>query len=118
MEIQGLCGSDIAMAFDECTPYPASREYTLNSLKLTTQWAKRCLDVKNNNQALFGIVQGGIYNDLRKQSVEELMEMDFNGYALTPLLFCPGTNHGTLWELGTSLMYLRLFQQELTCLTV
>ncbi|MCK5426751.1 MAG: tRNA guanosine(34) transglycosylase Tgt [Thermodesulfovibrionia bacterium] len=93
MEIQGLCGSDIAMAFDECTPYPASREYTLNSLKLTTQWAKRCLDVKNNNQALFGIVQGGIYNDLRKQSVEELIEMDFDGYALGGLSVGESKDH-------------------------
>ena len=82
MEIQGLLGSDIAMAFDECIPYPASREYTLASLELTTRWAKRCLDVKNKNQALFGIVQGGIYNDLRKQSAEELTEMHFDGYAL------------------------------------
>jgi queuine tRNA-ribosyltransferase len=96
MEIQNDLGSDIAMALDECTPYPSSREYTLNSLKLTTKWAKRCLNAKNKsphppftkggqegiNQALFGIVQGGIYPDLRKQSAGELIEMDFNGYAL------------------------------------
>ncbi len=82
MEIQAALGSDIAMAFDECTPYPASREYTLNSLELTTKWAKRCLDAKNENQALFAIVQGGTYNDLRKQSAEELITMGFDGYAL------------------------------------
>lgn len=82
MEIQAALGSDIAMAFDECTPYPASREYTLNSLKLTTKWARRCLDAKNENQALFAIVQGGTYNDLRKQSAEELITMGFDGYAL------------------------------------
>ncbi len=89
MEIQGVLGSDIAMVFDECTPYPATREYALNSLNLTTQWARRCLKaregeggVKVGGQALFGIVQGGIYKDLRRQSAEELIEMDFDGYAL------------------------------------
>jgi queuine tRNA-ribosyltransferase len=82
MEIQGALGSDIAMIFDECTPYPATREYALDSLKLTTKWAKKCLEAKNEGQALFGIVQGGMYKDLRKQSAEELMAMDFDGYAL------------------------------------
>ncbi len=87
MEIQGVLGSDIAMTFDECTPYPASREYTLNSLELTSQWAKRYLEAKNKSahsscQSIFAIVQGGVYKDLRKQSAEELMEMDFDGFAL------------------------------------
>ncbi|UCE72326.1 MAG: tRNA guanosine(34) transglycosylase Tgt [Nitrospiraceae bacterium] len=82
MEIQGALGSDIAMVFDECTPYPAEREYAMNSLTLTTKWAKRCLDARNHEQALFGIVQGGMYTDLRKQSAEELIEMEFDGYAL------------------------------------
>jgi len=82
MEIQNALDSDIAMVFDECTPYPADREYTLNSLKLTTDWARRCLRVKNQGQALFGIVQGGMYKDLRRQSVEEIIEMDFDGYAI------------------------------------
>ena len=82
MEIQGALGADIAMIFDECTPYPATREYALDSLKLTTKWAEKCLKAGNEGQALFGIVQGGMYRDLRKQSAEELMEMDFNGYAL------------------------------------
>ncbi|MBI4682404.1 MAG: tRNA guanosine(34) transglycosylase Tgt [Nitrospirae bacterium] len=82
MEIQAALGSDIAMVFDECTPYPATREYALNSLKLTTEWGKRCLKAKNENQALFGIVQGGVYKDLRKQSAEELINIGFDGYAL------------------------------------
>jgi len=82
MEIQAALGSDIAMAFDECAPYPASREYVLNSIKLTTQWARRCLDRRNEGQALFAIVQGGMYKDLRRQSAEELIEMDFDGYAI------------------------------------
>jgi len=81
MEIQAALGSDIAMVLDECTPYPASREYTLNSLQLTIKWARRC-KASPVQQALFGIVQGGIYKDLRKQSVEELIRMDFDGYAL------------------------------------
>ena len=95
MEIQKALGSDIAMVFDECTPYPATKEYALNSLKLTTDWAKRCLDARNNpplekgaggfyneKQALFGIVQGGVYEDLRKQSAEEIIKIDFDGYAI------------------------------------
>jgi queuine tRNA-ribosyltransferase len=82
MEIQGALGSDIAMVFDECTPYPADKEYALNSLKLTTAWARRCNEAKNDGQALFGIVQGGMFKDLRKQSTEELLELDFDGYAL------------------------------------
>lgn len=82
MEIQGALGSDIAMVFDECTPYPAEKEYALNSLKLTTAWAKRCIEAKNEGQALFGIVQGGMYKDLRKQSAEELISLGFDGYAL------------------------------------
>ncbi|MBI4825065.1 MAG: tRNA guanosine(34) transglycosylase Tgt [Nitrospirae bacterium] len=100
MEIQGALGSDIAMAFDECTPYPATREYALKSLQLTTKWARRCLEEKNknyppipplvsggeggvvNSQALFAIVQGGVFKDLRKQSAEELINMNFDGYAL------------------------------------
>ncbi len=84
MEIQGALGSDIAMVFDECTPYPATREYALNSLRLTTGWAARCLKarVDGGRQALFAIVQGGIYRDLRRQSAEELVEMDFDGYAI------------------------------------
>ncbi len=82
MEIQGALGSDIAMIFDECTPYPADHAYALNSLKLTTSWAKQCIDAKNEGQALFGIVQGGMYKDLRKQSADELIPLEFDGYAL------------------------------------
>ncbi len=86
MEIQLILGSDIAMAFDECTPYPADYEYTLRSLTLTTNWAKRCKVFHDNNnkqeQALFGIIQGGMYKDLRKRSLEELKMMDFDGYAV------------------------------------
>mgnify|MGYP001259587665 FL=1 len=84
MEIQTALGSDIIMAFDECPPYPAERQYVKDSLERTSRWAKRCKDAHANtdNQTLFGIVQGGMYKDLRKQSVEELMDLGFKGYAL------------------------------------
>lgn len=87
MMIQSALGSDIAMVFDECTPYPATYEYTLNSLRLTTKWARMCKEwVKGCgswvNQAVFGIVQGGMFKDLRRQSLEELLEIGFDGYAV------------------------------------
>lgn len=83
MEIQMALGSDIAMAFDECTPYPADYEYACRSMRLTTRWAKRCQAVHNRgDQALFGIVQGGMYADLRQESAEQLVDMDFPGYAI------------------------------------
>ena len=83
MEIQMALGSDIAMAFDECTPYPADYEYACRSMRLTTRWAKRCQAVHNReDQALFGIVQGGMYADLRQESAEQLVALDFPGYAI------------------------------------
>jgi queuine tRNA-ribosyltransferase len=84
IEIQTALGSDIIMAFDECAPYPAEYKYVKNSLERTSRWAKRCKEAHTNieNQTLFGIVQGGMYKELRKQSVEELMEIGFKGYAL------------------------------------
>ncbi len=84
IEIQTALGSDIIMAFDECPPYPAERQYVKDSLERTSRWAKRCKAAHANtdNQTLFGIVQGGMYKDLRKQSAEELMDLGFKGYAL------------------------------------
>ncbi len=82
IEIQEALGSDIMMAFDECTPYPASESDTLKSLKLTTSWAKKCKVAKKTSQALFGIVQGGMFHHLRKQSSEELIDIGFDGYAM------------------------------------
>ncbi len=84
MEIQNALGSDIMMAFDECTPYPADREYVKNSLERTTRWLKRCKDAHNNTdkQALFGIIQGGMYKDLREQSAKEITSIDLPGYAI------------------------------------
>jgi len=82
MEIQGVLGSDIAMAFDECTPYPAEYDYALKSLKLTTVWAKKCREFQNSGQLLFGIVQGSTFRDLRRMSAEELLAIGFDGYAI------------------------------------
>ena len=84
MEIENALGADIIMAFDECVEYPASYEYTKNSMELTTRWAKRCKDSHKNTgkQGLFGIVQGGMYKDLREKSAKDLIDLDFPGYAI------------------------------------
>lgn len=83
-EIQNALGSDIMMAFDECAPYPADHDYVKKSLERTTRWAKRCKDAHQNpdTQALFGIIQGGMYKDLREQSAKEIIALDFPGYAV------------------------------------
>lgn len=89
MEIQHALGANIIMAFDECTPYPATPEYAVNSLELTTGWAARSKEAhknlsngKENRPSLFGIIQGGMYRDLRMRSAEEIMEIGFDGYAV------------------------------------
>jgi queuine tRNA-ribosyltransferase len=96
MDVQIALGADICMAFDECTEYPADRTRAQESLRLTMAWAKRSLEhfrahqhevpwheeFDCKRQSLFGIVQGGMYRDLRRESVERLVEMDFDGYAI------------------------------------
>lgn len=94
IEIQQKLGSDVMMCLDECAPYPAERKYVEKSLELTTKWAKRCKEsgIRNKESAdsrllnpdslLFGIVQGGVYPDLRERSAKELTEIGFDGYAL------------------------------------
>ncbi len=84
MEIQLALGSDIIMAFDECIPHPAERSYIVDSTNLSARWAKRCRNVipAGSDSALFGIVQGGMELDLRQQSVDQLQEIGFEGYAL------------------------------------
>ncbi len=83
IEIQNNLDSDIAMSFDECIGWPATYEYCKKSVDRTLRWAKRGKDVfKNENQSLFGIVQGGEYEDLRKYCAEELTEMNFDGYSI------------------------------------
>jgi len=93
MEIQGSLGADIIMAFDECAPYPAAYEYVQNCVRLTSRWARRCLKEKgDSDQALFAVVQGGVYEDLRKVSAGELVEMGFDGYALGGLSVGEGSD--------------------------
>lgn len=82
MEIQENLGADIIMSFDECCPYPSTYEYTKDSMERTTRWAKRCKNSHKTDQALFGIVQGGFFRDLREKSAKDLIDMDFPGYAI------------------------------------
>jgi len=96
MDVQIALGADICMSFDECTEYPADRARAEESLRLTMAWARRSLDhfrahandvpwrvdFAGRKQSLFGIVQGGMYHDLRRQCAERLVEMDFDGYAI------------------------------------
>lgn len=83
IEIQNKLDSDIAMSFDECPPYPVSYEYMKESVERTLRWAERGKKVHNNpRQALFGIVQGGEFEDLREYSCKKTVEMDFDGYSI------------------------------------
>lgn len=84
IEIQTALGSDIMMAFDECAPYPADHNYVKQSMERTNRWLKRCKDAwtDRENQVLFGIMQGGMYQDLRKQSAAAISEMDLPGYSI------------------------------------
>ena len=83
MEVQNSLGSDIVMIFDECTPYPATHEESKVSMELSLRWAQRSKDAhQGNKNALFGIVQGGMYEDLREVSVNGLTSIEFDGYAI------------------------------------
>ncbi len=84
MQIQNALGSDIMMAFDECPPYPAEHDYMKKSVERTSRWAERCLEAheRKDVQGLFGIVQGGEYEDLRRLSARDLTSLDFPGYAI------------------------------------
>ena len=84
MKIEEALGADIIMSFDECCPYPSTYEYTKQSMERTTRWAKRCKEAHKDveKQALFGIIQGGFYEDLREKSANDLIELDFPGYAI------------------------------------
>ena len=83
MEIERVLGPDIAMVLDECVPYPSAYEYVKTSMERTSRWARRCLEARRETDpALFAIVQGGIYRDLREESAQTLVEMDFQGYAI------------------------------------
>jgi queuine tRNA-ribosyltransferase len=83
ISIQRALGSDVVMVFDECTPYPATYEFAKQSMELSLRWAKRSkIAHAHNPSALFGIVQGGMFDDLRRISAQELQEIEFDGYAI------------------------------------
>lgn len=98
IEIQRLLGSDIVMAFDECTPFPATRDRAESSMRLSMRWAKRSRDAFENDPApaLFGIQQGSMFHDLRQESAEKLMEIGFEGYAIGGLAV--GEGQGAMFE--------------------
>ena len=103
MELEADLGADIIMVFDECIPYPATRQYAEDSTSRTGRWAQRCrrrfLELRQErgkNQSLFGIVQGGIYPDLRRRSAREIMEIGFEGYAIGGLAI--GEPKAATWE--------------------
>ena len=83
MEIEHALGADIVMAFDECPPYPCNWDKAKQSMHRTLNWAKRCHNAHNSaNQALFGIVQGSVFKDIREECADRLVEMEFSGYAI------------------------------------
>lgn len=83
MEIQAALGSDIVMIFDECTPYPATHKEAKDSMEMSLRWAKRSKDAHGDSEsALFGIIQGGMYEDLRDVSLAGLTDIEFDGYAI------------------------------------
>lgn len=89
VDIQRFLGSDIMMVLDECTPFPCEKNYALESNELTLRWAERCkkrfqssVELYGHSQALFGIVQGSVYPDIREHSSKILTDMDFDGYAI------------------------------------
>lgn len=99
--VQEALGGDIIMCFDECPPYPAEYDYVRRSMELTSRWARRCKEAKQrDDQALFGIVQGGMFRDLRERSAHELRETGFDGYALGGLSV--GEEKGVMYEIMES----------------
>ncbi|SFX08615.1 queuine tRNA-ribosyltransferase [Thermoactinomyces sp. DSM 45891] len=99
MAIQNALGADIIMAFDECPPYPAEYEYVKNSTERTYRWLKRCKEAHDRpeDQALFGIVQGGEYRELREESARQLVDLDLPGYAVGGLSV--GEPHEMMFEI-------------------
>jgi len=99
IKVQQALGADIIMTFDEPMPYPAEKSAVEISLSLSTRWAKRCKEAHTEkSQALFGIVQGGMFKDLRVQSVEQIVEIDFPGYAIGGLSV--GEDMETMYEVA------------------
>ncbi|MGI6457092.1 MAG: tRNA guanosine(34) transglycosylase Tgt [bacterium] len=102
MRLENDLGADIIMCFDECTPYPVTYEYARNSIAITSRWAERCRKAHaRSDQALFAIVQGGVFPDLRLQSARELIAMDFPGYAIGGLMI--GEDKELTWRMCDTL---------------
>ena len=100
--IQMQLGADIIMCFDECTPYPADYQYIKDSMERTVRWAQRCREAHiRPDQALFGIIQGGVHLELRHQCLEQLQEIGFDGYAIGSLAV--GEPKSTMLEVLTGL---------------
>ncbi|RMH36974.1 MAG: tRNA guanosine(34) transglycosylase Tgt [Nitrospirae bacterium] len=98
MEIQAALGSDIMMVLDHCPPFPCSESQARDSVARTTRWAKRCLDApRRSHQAVFGIVQGSVFPDVRRESAEALAALGFDGYAIGGLSL--GETKDTMWEI-------------------
>lgn len=108
VDIQTCIDSDIMMSLDQCIAYPSDHDSALKALELTTQWAARCMKRKNilniKKNALFAIIQGGMYPDLRKRSAEELIQLDFPGYAIGGLSV--GEPKDLMYEIGESTLAL------------
>ncbi|ODS32323.1 MAG: queuine tRNA-ribosyltransferase [Candidatus Scalindua rubra] len=93
MEIQHSLGADIIMAFDECLPYPCEKDKAERSMHRTIKWAKRCLCAhQNESQALFAIIQGSVFKDIREECADRLVEMEFNGYSIGGLSVGEGSS--------------------------
>jgi queuine tRNA-ribosyltransferase len=105
-EVQENIGADVCMCLDECIPYPSSYEYTRASVDLTTRWATRCREAKKDGASLlFGIVQGGTYEDLRQRSAQDLLKIGFDGYAMGG--FSVGEPKSIMWQMvDVTLAYL------------
>ncbi|MBP1732377.1 MAG: tgt-2 [Deltaproteobacteria bacterium] len=97
-EVQENIGADVCMCLDECVPYPSSYEYTRASVDLTTRWATRCREAKKDDSSLlFGIVQGGTFDELRRRSATDLVKLDFDGYAMGG--FSVGEPKSIMWQM-------------------
>ncbi|MDX9754086.1 MAG: tRNA guanosine(34) transglycosylase Tgt [bacterium] len=97
MQLENNLGADIIMCFDECTPYPVTFEYAAHSVDMTTRWAERCRNAhQRQDQALFGIVQGGVFRELREKSARDLIDLDFPGYAIGGLMI--GEDKAMTWD--------------------
>lgn len=98
VKAQENIGADVCMCLDECAPYPSSYEYTETSTELTSRWAERCKDAKvDRSTLLFGIIQGGFYGELRVKSARDLVDMDFDGYAVGGLSV--GEPKSIMWDM-------------------